>query len=302
MKQSNNEDLDWPEEICSTEFQYGQWNVPRSNICLDFHGDPARSELIVFSDGNHHMALLECLEQFKKENPDLSGVFYATTPPGPVVNVLESGGIQLGNLMISAFPHVFISPPEVLEKLVKKGYISGHTLFCKNQGAVLIVKKGNPKGISTINDLARKDVRFFISNPKTEQASFLTYQKTLAGLTSEFLPDSNLIDLKVAQGNIKFGKAIHHREAPQALAEDSVDAAIVFYHLALRYTRIFPETFDMIPLGGSIEEPKPYDESTVTDTHMGLVNDGGKWGKQLVAFLNSKSSKKIYKYHGLCPM
>ena len=53
--------LEWPQEAArlqgSDEPSFGHAG---SNLCLDFHGDPKRAGLVVFSDGNHHMALEEC--------------------------------------------------------------------------------------------------------------------------------------------------------------------------------------------------------------------------------------------------
>jgi hypothetical protein len=40
-----------------------------SNICLDFHGDLQRAQLVVFSDGNHHLALEQSLHEFLADNP-----------------------------------------------------------------------------------------------------------------------------------------------------------------------------------------------------------------------------------------
>jgi hypothetical protein len=56
-----------------------------ARVCLDFHGDPVRAKLVVFSDGNHHMALGECLEHFLAANPGAGDVFYAATPPRVIV-------------------------------------------------------------------------------------------------------------------------------------------------------------------------------------------------------------------------
>ena len=96
--------LDWPEEQVGVDAKYFRWAQPGSNICLDFHGDPVQAQLVVFSDGNHHMALRDCLDLFLGQNKGLSGIFYATTPPGPIVNMLRTGGLQMGNLIISVFP------------------------------------------------------------------------------------------------------------------------------------------------------------------------------------------------------
>ena len=42
--------------------------------------DPVGAQLAVFSDGNHHMALAECIEIFVRRSPGLHDVFYTTTP------------------------------------------------------------------------------------------------------------------------------------------------------------------------------------------------------------------------------
>lgn len=302
MSQPNSLYLDWPEETCSGENQYTRWSQPGSNICLDFHGDPANSRLVVFSDGNHHMALRESLDLFRQQTPGVSDIFYATTPPGPIINLLKTGGLQLGNLLIRITPHIFISPPENLDKLVQSGYMSEHLPFVQNYGSVLLVKRGNPKRIATIKDLVRRDVRLFISNPETEKASFSIYHRTLTDLTSDLISETDIIYVKVTQGQVHFGKAIHHREAPQAVADGSADVAIVFYHLALRYTRIFPDIFEAVPLEGSMEKPEPSEKNVVSKTHAGLIGDGGEWGAAFLDFLKSDAIKEIYRHHGLKPI
>ena len=50
--------LDWTSETVLAEDKIEQWYQPLSNRVLDFHGDPIKANLVVFSDGNHHMALL----------------------------------------------------------------------------------------------------------------------------------------------------------------------------------------------------------------------------------------------------
>lgn len=291
--------LDWPEERAAEDERYPRWCVPGSNICLDFHGDPARANLVVFSDGNHHMALRESLQRFLAQNPGVYDIFYATTPPGPVVNMLRSGGLRLGNLTISATPHLFISPPDVLDSLVAGGEMAGHVPFVRNQGNVLLVRKGNPKNIRGVVDLLRDDVRLFLSNPDTETASFTAYYETLRALAPDTETGRGFPDAKISKGQVVYGERIHHREAPQAVAEGSADAAMVFYHLALRYLRIFPEHFDAVPLGGSMDAPDPLPGNVTGVTHMGLVGEGGKWGMNLLEFLRSAQVMDIYRSHGL---
>jgi len=295
-------DLDWPEEQADNDNPFPRWFQPGSNICLDFHGDPVSAQLVVFSDGNHHMALKECLNHFLKDNEELSGIFYATTPPGPIVNMLKTGGLRLGNLTIRVSPHVFISPPEILDKLVTQSFMSEHIPFVRNQGNVLLVKKGNPKQISEVSDLMRDDIRLFLSNPDTEKASFTAYYDTLKAMVTGKSSNQGFPDDKIEQGRVLFGKRIHHREAPQAVADGRADAAVVYYHLALRYVRIFPSLFEIIPLGGTASDPQPPSENIISLTHVGLVNGGGRWGASFLQFLSTNTVKELYSNHGLTPV
>lgn len=286
--------LEWPDERARRD------DVPlfmqyESNVCLDFHGDPARARLVVFSDGNHHMALGECLERFLAEHPAVRDVFYATTPPRVIVEALRAGRLRVGNLELRAHPHLFISPPQVLDPLVAEGLLAPHAAFARGRGGVLLVKAGNPKGLRDVRDLAREDVTLFISNPRTEAVSYALYAETLrrlagrAGIRLPFLEGGDL--------GVLYGESIHHREAPQAVADGRADVAIVFGHLALRYTRIFPGMFEVVSLS---DEGDP--DSLGGLTHIALVGEGGKWGRAALEFLTGPVSKAVYARHGLEPI
>ncbi len=268
-----------------------RWQQPMSNVCLDFHGDPATANLVIFSDGNHHMALWDALKEFQKENPN-SRVFYATTPPSPIVQLLKNGQLQIGNLTLSVRPHLFISPPHILDALVDVGYMPEHLPFMKNQGNVLLVAKGNPKHITGIHDLIREDVQLFISNPETESASYQAYMNTLTAMA-----ELRIISLENAK--FLYGENIHHREAPETIYNGHADVAIVYYHLALRYKRIFPDLFDVVPLGGTVDHPQPVSGNEISLTHIGLIGDGGEYGQSALQFLKSNTVRDIYAQHGL---
>jgi hypothetical protein len=291
--------LEWPEEQAGQGESCFPWFHQESNVCLDFHGDPAKAELVVLSDGNHHMALQESLNAFSEMNGGIC-IFYATTPPDPIVNMLRTGGVRMGNLRISATPHVFISPPDILSPLVDDGLLSSSVPFMRNQGNVLLVKKDNPKGIASASDVLQEDVRLFISNAETEKASYTAYRDTLDNLLGAACPEGAL-ETKRAQGQLVYGQRIHHREAPQAVFDDSADAAMVFHHLALRYVRIFPDNFEFVPLGGSVNAPAPLPGNVVSKTNVGLIQDGGVWGKRLVTHLLSEAVHAVYRRHGLIP-
>ncbi len=294
--------LNWPRETAVAAPEAFCWQHPESNICLDFHGDPRRARLVVFSDGNHHMALHESLRLYLTRHEEVQDVFYVTTPPPVLLEALKRGGVSIGNLQVSVTPHVFISPPAVLEQLVSLGYMNGHRPFMRSRGNVLLVRHGNPKRIEGVADLAREDVRLFLSNPHTERASNEVYVASLKALAAEIGIELDFLDADGGTNfsqRICFGQRIHHREAPQALVDGRADVAMIYYHLALRYVRIFPGVFDIIPLGGKALDPQPAPGNAISTFHAGIVGDGGDWGASLLDFLMDHEVGMIYRQHGL---
>ncbi len=279
--------LDWGREYCITGTAETAWKHSETNIALDFHGDPITAELSIFSDGNHHMALLGAVQGFCAQY-QLQDIFYTSTPPGPLVSALRGEGLRLGNLLLSRRPHVFISPEFVLNPLYQEGIVSEPRPLFSSRGNVLLVAKGNPCRISSVVDLAQRDIKVFLSNPVTEKASYLGYSDTLRNLGAD--PESL---------QIVYGEHIHHREAPQAVADRRVDCAVVYYHLALRYVRLFPEYFEIIPLGGTVDAPLPEKGNVVTSSALSLVGDGGPWGAVFLDYMRSREVAEIYHHHGM---
>ena len=292
--------LIWPHEPELNQ-EVPEWYHQGSNICLDFHGDPANSQLVIFSDGNHHMALAGAVTEFQMRNSGLEGIFYATTPPGVLVDTVKDGRLHLGNLRLSIQPHVFISPEPIMKRLLSLGVISSCQEFMQSRGNVLLVRKNNPENIQDIRDLLRTDVRLFISNPETEAASYNVYKNTLLAVAGEQGLSSNDINacLDPELSNIVYGRKIHHREAPQAIYEENADAAIVYYHLALRYTRIFPEAFEFVSLTGAGHDPATEAGNEKTTYYIAKMNEPGMYGQQFIDFCMSDKVAAIYALHGL---
>lgn len=80
------------------------------------------------------------------------------------------------------------------------------------------------------------------------------------------------------------------------MAAGAADVAAVFYYLALRYTRIFPEIFAMIPMTAEGEHDPGQERSRV---HAGMIGDGGEWGARLLEFMGGPQVAEIYRHHGL---
>jgi len=293
--------LPWPAEAA----RYPQDTVrsfiaPGSNLALDFHGDPTTAGLALFSDGNHHMALEAAVRAFLVTHPEANDIFYTTTPPAPLVAALKGDGLVLGNLRISRKPDVFIGPDTILNGLAEDGYVTRHVPFAESRGNVLLVRRGNPRKISSVADLLSDRVTLTCSNPVTEKASFSVYKETLEKLAQQAGIDAGAIveKLSVAGPRTVHSQIIHHREVPELIASGRADAAVIYYHLALRYTRIFPEIFDFVDIGGGLTDiPSPL--NLTTRYHVGLVAEGGQWGERFFSFMQGDVSQTLYAEHGL---
>lgn len=296
--------ISWPEEKTNNNIAYFPWFHDQSNILLDFHGNPNNPQLTVLSDGNHHMALQETLQDFSKSLSDVENIFYVTLPPRLLKNIIETGGIQVGNIDLTINADIILSPPKFLQELSTQCYINCKFPFVKNQGCVLLIRNGNPKNIHSVEDLCRDDINLFISNPITESVSHNGYRDTLIKSAAAIGLDGEQLAKRIDNEGegIVYGNQIHHREAPQLIASGECDIAIVYYHLALRYTRIFPREFDFIPMGGSKETPSPGANNTVSSVDIALLNDNSVMTENLIRFLKSTKALEIYHYHGLLPV
>ncbi|MEL6205905.1 MAG: substrate-binding domain-containing protein [Pseudomonadota bacterium] len=285
--------LPWPREAAQPEpATAADLTLAPSNIALDVHGNPARARLHVYSDGNHHMALAETMEAFLVARPDVEDIFYLTTPPRLSIEALRSGRVRLGNLEISTAPHVLIGPEEILGSLHDQGVIASNTPFMRSAGNVPLFRKGNPKGIEGVSALFRDDVRLALSNPITESASFTIYAADLVAAAPTDAPNGGWQAWLESDAVVK-SRVIHHREIPELLALDAADVSLIYRHLGLRYARVFPDVFEI----GDIVDP-----ANTTRYHVGLIGDGGPFGREFAEHLQSSEVAAIYRSHGLAAL
>lgn len=306
--------LDWPADqgIVTPNL-----NDPTSNTLFDLHGIISSCDLVLSTEGNYHPALRDVwplfLEKFK-DRP-LHNCFYTTSPP-IVVEQIKNHTLELGNLYITCIPSVAVASRLVMDKLIQAGYADGpvYPLY-RDRGAVILVKKGNPKEIRSVWDLGRKDVRFVTPNPKLEPGAFENYLTTLYGIAVHDKKPPKQMSAEELINNIfnnadgdsykwLAGARIHHRDLPWSVAYGKADAAIILYHLGLFTLQTFPDIFDIVPLGGTIDDPHPL-EGTMISTRF-VVRVKGNWSalqlearEKLVETLLSGDFSKILKMRGL---
>src|SRR4029077_3546156 len=132
--------------------------------------------LVIFTEGNHLMALLSddiigafpswAKSQSQYADLNLDNIVVSTLPQPILVEAIRAGGIALGNLTLEVsrrsgfYPDIFMGYPEPLRQLHERGVVESQArFFCRNRGVTLLVRKGNPLGINGLSDVPRAGMR-----------------------------------------------------------------------------------------------------------------------------------------------
>lgn len=277
--------LDWPADQGTV---IPNLNDPTANILNDVHAQLTHFDLLLSTEGNFHPALKDIWPQYlaKFKDQPLVNWLYTTSPPISYEQ-LTHGVAQVGNLYVKCRPTVAIASRQVIEKLLKAGYTVEPAIpLLRDRGGVILVKKGNPKRIRSVWDLARPGVRLVTPNPALEPGAFANYAATLAGIAAndpqppQGVSAGRLVDLIFNGGSRDpekwlAGPRIHHRDLPWSVAFGKADAAIIFYHLGLYTQQTFPDQFDLVPLGGTLTDPQPLKGTVVQPRY--IVRLQGDW-------------------------
>lgn len=299
--------LEWPLDRPikdSKEYLKTDLSEPTANNINDLHANISKCDdinVILSTAGNYHMALRDLwYDHYLPSNSELIGNWFYTTSPPISPDQIEKTMLTFGNIRLECRPIIAVGPRALMDNLKGKNFIDedADIKVIKNQGNVILVKKGNPKNIKTIWDLGRKNIKVVTSNPDTEKGSFGNYSASIynialndnnkpAGWTAERLFNSifNSTDKFDSQNfkhknksqhrnRIKWlaGKRIHHREVPWSIAYGQADAGLMFYHLALYMVRTFPDKFDIVPLGGTTDEPVPVEGNKQATLFIAPIN------------------------------
>jgi len=269
---------------------------PTANTLNDLTGNIRDCDIVLSTAGNYHMALTELWPNYLAMFPesDRPRNWFFTTSPPVAPEQIASHNLKIGNLQSACRPQVAVGPKRLIERLTASGVTDGVPVeVFVNRGSVLLVKKGNPKHIRGIWDLAGKNVTLATPNPEKEAGSFESYRDAIyaiaasdpqppAGLTADIL--FNRIFNGVSGNPDKWltGARIHHREVPWSVAYGKADVGILYYHLALHAVRQFPDKFEIVPLGGTVENPQPL-PGNKPGSHYAVRIQGDWSARQLLA-------------------
>lgn len=183
------------------------------------------ADLVLFLAGNQFMAAARLLNSFKYLNPDIREIFYETLPPGLELRQILAGGAMFRGIKLTGRPDVYTSVThEAMERLKAAGRVNEYFVYLRNRLA-LMVARGNPRGISSIEDLARDDV--VVSQPgELEDIRHYTRLMYVAFGGEELA--RRVMEQKRTEGTT-LNTTVHHRETPLRIKQGTADAGPVWY-------------------------------------------------------------------------
>jgi ABC-type molybdate transport system substrate-binding protein len=192
----------------------------------DLHGNPADAQLVLFIGGNQFFVLPRLVAHFEQLHPELRGhIFYETLPPGILrQQIAHNDTLTLGNLTLRVVPDVYEAGARVLDAMQTAGLVDHVTRYATNDLAIMI-PAGNPKGIHSLNDLARPDLRLSMPNPAWEGVA-RQIAASLRNAGGDTLYHSVYIS-KVAVGQTRLTQ-IHHRQTPMRILAGQADAGVTW--------------------------------------------------------------------------
>jgi ABC-type molybdate transport system substrate-binding protein len=199
--------------------------IPLSSVD-DLHGleymDSA--DLVLFMAGNQFMVMDDLFNLFQQEHPEIKNIFYETLPPGLELKQILAGGAKFGEKEIRIMPDVYTAVTEdAMKELFHKEYIDDHFVYLHNR-IVLMVTEGNPKGIKTVLDLGRDDVRISQPGAMEDITQYIIEMYRCAG--GDVLV-KKIMDDKRAEGTTIL-TIVHHRETPLRMKKGTVDVGPVW--------------------------------------------------------------------------
>lgn len=187
----------------------------------------ADAQLILWLAGNQFFAMDDVVHAFQKGHAGVN-VGLITLPPGLILSAIEKGGWTYNGKDYPGTPDVYASVNlGHLKKLKAAGLMSDYAVYMHNE-MVLMVAKGNPKGIKGIADVKRADIRTSMPNPVSEGIMTFYGKKVLQrhGLWEHVSGGKECNSCQTTANN--WFTAVHHRETPDRILAGTSDTGIVW--------------------------------------------------------------------------
>jgi ABC-type molybdate transport system substrate-binding protein len=187
----------------------------------------SEADLVLWLAGNQFFAMDDVIGAFQKQFPSMK-VGLLTLPPGLLRTAIQKGGWTYSGKEYPGTADVYASVNlEDLKQLKANKLMESYAIYMHNELQIMVAK-GNPKKIMSINDLARADVRTTMPNPVNEGIMQFYARKVLErhGVWQTISGGKECVSCQTTERN--WFAAVHHRETVQRLRENKTDAGIVW--------------------------------------------------------------------------
>jgi len=271
------------------------WNTPPASKLMftipgidnvpDLYGDINDPQLVIFFAGNQFMCIDDLLAAFKQKFPKYQRIFAETLPPGILAKQIEGGSITIGNLRITLQPDVYTAGKNKIDQMAQ--LFERTDVYAYNKLAIMVAK-GNPKNITGLKDLGRKDIRVSMPNPAWEGIGSRIEEAYVKAGGADL---KNTIMVTKVKDSSTYLTHIHHRQTPMNILYARSDAGPVWYTEAY-YQQMIGHPIDMVTIP---------DNENITATYMaGLLKKAPhpQAAKDFMDFLTSSTAREIYKKYG----
>lgn len=265
--------------------------VPDIDNVPDLHGEIVKPDLVVFFAGNQFMVVPELLNAFRAIYPKYQRIFVETLPPEILAQQIEKGSLVIGNLKITLTPDVYTAGEHGIENLKAKGWFDDTIPYARNRLAIMVYK-GNPKNISSLEDLGRPEIRVSMQNPQgggIGRNIVKAYHKAGGKELEE-----NIMVRKVKAGTT-FLADIHHRQTPIRIMKGESDAGPVWY-TEVYFQKVIGNPIDMV----EIPEKDNFVETYVAGKLKSAPRPQA--ASNFFLFLKGEKAHSIYKKYGFLPV
>jgi ABC-type molybdate transport system substrate-binding protein len=263
--------------------------VPPVDAIADLYGDIVDPQLTVFFAGNQFMVVHDLMAAFRKAHPQYQRIFAETLPPGILAKQIETGSLVMDNLKIELKPDIYTAGKgAIAEHQQQHGWFAETYDYARNPLAILVAK-GNPKGIKSLADLGRKDVRVSMPNPAWEGIA-RQIEASYRKVGGQALDDA-VMKTKVADGST-FLTRIHHRQSPLRVLQGDSDAAPVWSTEAYFQQQILHHPVQTVAIPAAQNSTATYTAARMKDApHAQAAQD-------FMAFMRSDAAKAVYRKYG----
>jgi molybdate transport system substrate-binding protein len=266
--------------------------VPDIDNVPDLYGDVTNPDLVLFLAGNQFMVVPDLIDAFRAEHPQYQRIFVETLPPGILASQIEQGALVLGNLKIDLKPDVYAAGAPRITQMQQATHIFDTTVAYADNRLAIMVRRGNPAQVHTLNDLGNAKVRVSMPNPAWEGiARQIEDMYRRAG--GQAL-DDQIMKTKVADGTTVLTQ-IHHRQTPIRLMLDQADAGPTWYTEAF-FQRMIGNPVDLVTIPDSSNLRVTYVAASLKAApHPQAARD-------FIAFMQSPRAQAVYRKYGFLPV